>query len=269
MLSDIEFQAFVSQSGEKLFAEFISDWSRRLQVALGVSIVGTLLLAYGIVVPAETSGLASKFTWSKPSTAPLVAGVVTLFVAVLYIVSCTQDLKAARYRRNVTALGIINMNRSLREEITESLAQYVAVVKEGLALRQNALDAGELEAVKRYDRLALEHHELKVKSRSRRLADPRRIEAHDEIAQSLERTLSSATAKSESSIVCALWDRLQCQVQHDRTVAFLSVRAGVLIELLEGNRRFLRIRTATEVVALVILAIVVGALGVVAWVGAA
>lgn len=83
--------AQTSEAGDRMFADPMSAWSRKLQVfALGFSSV-TLLLASGLISTVEMTNGMFKATGLPPEIAAQSAALVTLGGLAFYAISCYQD----------------------------------------------------------------------------------------------------------------------------------------------------------------------------------
>jgi hypothetical protein len=221
--------ALTSDAGDRMFADPMSAWSRKLQVfVLGFSSV-TLLLASGLVSTVEVTNGAVKATGLTPEFAALSAALVTLGGLVFYSISCYQDW----------ALHSIRSDASVKRTAERSLAYSL----EALDATQKA-DAKHAAAVKadlaqtRKDGEDLAKLSLLEAERSQGAFPSWKAVQLAEINARLQESLPSQSLAAEA----------ETRVLRRRAQA-LDAASSSLSELLTRYRSHLRLRVLAEVLA--------------------
>jgi len=123
-----------SEAGDRMFADPMSAWARKLQVfVLGFSSI-TLLLASGLVSTVEVTSSGFKATGLRPECAALYAALITLGGILFYSISCYQDwtLHSIRSDESIkrTAEGSFIYSVEALEALQRAQAMHEADVEE-------------------------------------------------------------------------------------------------------------------------------------------
>jgi len=97
-LADLE--SFISNSGVVLSGEFMSDWSRKLQVLLLAATATTFLLLFGIIEPSEITATGMKGRVVDASLAPLFAAVGTAYLTILYLAGRMRERSSTGFSQS-------------------------------------------------------------------------------------------------------------------------------------------------------------------------
>lgn len=126
-LYDAKFRELFSKIGKEYTSDYFSDLTRKRQISLLVSSFVAILISYKFIVPKElpTSLMSGEISGATP--VEFIAGLVTLYFLLTFIMSIIQDEK----ERKFSILAATLMVRELRVLI-EGRGAYLLQVKSKL-----------------------------------------------------------------------------------------------------------------------------------------
>jgi hypothetical protein len=222
----------ISEAGEQMFADPLSAWSRKLQVLLLLFSAITLLLAWRIIEVSELNAASAKVKVLQPKYFPCVAASVTLYVLLVYVVSCYHD-----YALNDAKLGRFIAKAAFR--LGGVKLSLIETTMTATRLWKQAI-AAEAETLQRERSALAEYRKLQEESLSGTMPSYK-----DERFEELKRTLGGA-ADSDSGN--AELDAVR------REAALLEAVSSDLEALFSRYRSHKRIRLWLEVAAPSVLA---------------
>lgn len=251
--TDNELELFLAKTAEQLSAEFLSEWSRKIQVALGAATFATFLLIFGIFVPSESAVLQSSFKWADPAMAPVVAAAVTFYLAVLYFVSSADDRRLSQLRSHGAILDVRTLNDTLAADFAAANAERLRAALL-LSNSRSALGDASDPGLKLFDEFELERRKIRSSVLELPSDDPRVFEAHGRITSELNRHMAQSAVQSAPIAVRDLWRDLQIIVDRDRHADTISARISAMSVVIVGTSRILKVRRWIEIWAPVALA---------------
>jgi hypothetical protein len=253
-MSDEEFQLFLARIGESLSAEFLSQWSRKLQVALMIGAVVTFLLAFGVLIPSETSALESKFKWADPESAPLVSAAITFYLVILYVVSCFSDRRLKQFQSEGVVLQVLRQRDDLLTEFKSANDSRFNLSLE-ISDRRQSLRGVAHKALELFDEFQLERAHLRSQVDDLESNDLRVFEVQGKVAHLLAKSVAHPEVEAAPPTIRELWDRLEQLLAADRKVATSSACIAALSAVVTTSKRFIQMRQWVEIWAPVILAL--------------
>lgn len=253
-MSDDEFQLFLARIGESLSAEFLSPWSRKLQVALMIAAVATFLLAFGVLIPSETSALESRFKWTSPESAPLVSAAITFYLVILYVVSCFSDRRLKQFQSESVVLQVLDRRDDLLTRFNGANDSRLNLSLE-ISDRRRYLRGVAHHALELFDEFQLERAQLRSQVEDLDSRNLRTFEVQGKVAQMLAKSVAHPEVQAAPPPIRELWDRLEQLVAADREVATSSACIAALSAVVTTSRRFIQMRQWVEIWTPVILAL--------------
>ena len=124
------FYILVSNIGKELFAEFLSDLSRKRQSNLLVSSVIAILISFTILKPVEASISGIKIEFVNIQAFPLLAGAVCIYLLIIYGIGVLQDWQYYQYRQ-IPTFDSISKIRNYYQLRTSEIEQKISNATRG------------------------------------------------------------------------------------------------------------------------------------------
>lgn len=220
--------ALTSETGDRMFADPMSAWSRKLQVfALGFSSI-TLLLASGLVSTVEATEIGFKASL-PPELAAMSTALVTLGGLVFYVVSCHQDWTLHSIRSDAAIKEIAELSLTYSLEAFETTRKVQA--------KREANAKADEEQARKDSEDSAEITRLEAE-RARGFFPSWKTVKLATIYARLQKSLITESAAAEVELRAL-----------SRRAEALAAASSTLSELLEQYRSHLRLRTLVEVLA--------------------
>jgi hypothetical protein len=163
---DQEYFETVSFFGKEYFSEVLSDLTRSRQSSLLVISVITILVAYTLITPIDSSFVGVNFQFKDIKIFSILAGLFCVYYLLAFITSLYQDWQLSKYRKMPASLQI----EVLQEKLLRRHLDRLAKAKK-LTDKSGALLSARSELIEKRTLLSNKHKAEIDDMRSLRVAD--------------------------------------------------------------------------------------------------